>query len=285
MARLSRVYQKLFGSAANAGEIGKFGSLAAGSPTTTTDPAVMQALGNWDGGWFSAVLGGNSPAIEDMNSLHYVAFYQLAYLFQSGVPEWNSSTTYYVGGLAQDGYGNIYVSLADNNTGNALTNLSYWVSYTNLATPVGSVQMYAGNPGSAPLGFLYCDGSSLSTTTYARLFSIIGYSFGGSGGSFNLPNTRGIFVRGVGTQTIGSVTYTGAYAFRQNDQFPAHDHGGGNHRHRVSGTSGPANADSGSNRSGAYYVDTDYSGTIIATNGVGTETQPANISLNYIIKF
>jgi microcystin-dependent protein len=41
-----------------------------------------------------------------------------------------------------------------------------------------------------------CDGSSLSTTTYSRLFAEIGYIWGGSGASFNLPNLSDRFFRG-----------------------------------------------------------------------------------------
>uniref|UniRef100_A0A6C0HS71 Phage tail collar domain-containing protein n=1 Tax=viral metagenome TaxID=1070528 RepID=A0A6C0HS71_9ZZZZ len=40
-------------------------------------------------------------------------------------------------------------------------------------------------------GFLYCDGSSLSTTTYSALFALIGYSYGGSDGTFSLPSFKG----------------------------------------------------------------------------------------------
>lgn len=46
-----------------------------------------------------------------------------------------------------------------------------------------------------PAGALVRDGSSLSTTTYAALFAIIGYNYGGSGGSFSLPDDRGLFIR------------------------------------------------------------------------------------------
>lgn len=52
--------------------------------------------------------------------------------------------------------------------------------------PTGAIQMWS--TGTAPSGYLLCDGSSVSTTTYATLFSVIGYTFGGSGGSFLLPN-------------------------------------------------------------------------------------------------
>ena len=38
-----------------------------------------------------------------------------------------------------------------------------------------------------PDGWLECNGQSVSTTTYPELFAKIGYTYGGSGGSFNLP--------------------------------------------------------------------------------------------------
>lgn len=116
MPRLSRIYQKIFGSSAGATEIGQFGSLAAGSPTTTTNPTTMQALGAFDGGWFDAVLGGNSPAIEDMNAVHYLAFYQLAYMMENGIPQYDSTTEYYQGSVVQ--YNNQYYKcLVDNTIG------------------------------------------------------------------------------------------------------------------------------------------------------------------------
>jgi len=39
-----------------------------------------------------------------------------------------------------------------------------------------------------PSGFLECDGASVSTSTYAALFAVIGYTYGGSGANFNLPD-------------------------------------------------------------------------------------------------
>src|ERR1700722_13632862 len=38
-----------------------------------------------------------------------------------------------------------------------------------------------------PANFLIADGSSVDTTTYAKLFAVIGYTYGGSGANFNLP--------------------------------------------------------------------------------------------------
>ena len=61
-------------------------------------------------------------------------------------------------------------------------------------TPTGAVIYSAGS--SAPTGFLKANGASISTSTYADLFAVIGYTYGGSGGSFNVPDLRGEFVRG-----------------------------------------------------------------------------------------
>lgn len=55
--------------------------------------------------------------------------------------------------------------------------------------PPGALVPYAGI--TAPAGWLFCFGQSLSTTTYAALFSALGYTYGGSGGTFNLPDMRG----------------------------------------------------------------------------------------------
>ena len=60
--------------------------------------------------------------------------------------------------------------------------------------PAGGVIPFAG--ASAPVGYLLCDGSSVSTTTYARLFAVVAYTYGGSGASFNLPDLRGRAVAG-----------------------------------------------------------------------------------------
>ena len=44
---------------------------------------------------------------------------------------------------------------------------------------------------SVPSGWLLCYGQSLSKATYDALWQIIGYTYGGSGASFNLPDLRG----------------------------------------------------------------------------------------------
>jgi hypothetical protein len=66
---------------------------------------------------------------------------------------------------------------------------------SNSSAGPGMVAGYATNLG-APTGWLACDGSLISTTTYANLFSAIAYVYGGSGSNFNVPDFRGVFLRG-----------------------------------------------------------------------------------------
>lgn len=62
--------------------------------------------------------------------------------------------------------------------------------YVDMRMPTGSMTMFAG--ASAPTGWLLCDGSPVSRTTYASLFAIIATTFGEGDGSttFNLPDMR-----------------------------------------------------------------------------------------------
>ncbi len=93
---------------------------------------------------------------------------------------------------------------------------------------------------SIPSGFLLCDGQSVSTTTYAALFAVIAYTYGGSGANFNVPDLRDRTVVGVSSanskalaQGIGAntVTPTGNIAGStgattlSTTQIPSHGHG------------------------------------------------------------
>jgi len=72
-----------------------------------------------------------------------------------------------------------------------------WVTIgKSSGVPSGSITGYGGT--SAPSGWLLCDGSAISRTTYASLFSAIGTTFGVGDGSstFNIPDARGRVIAG-----------------------------------------------------------------------------------------
>jgi microcystin-dependent protein len=63
--------------------------------------------------------------------------------------------------------------------------------------PAGTVTAFAGP--AVPAGWLKCDGTAVSRTTYAGLYQVIGTVHGSGDGAttFNLPDYRGMFLRGV----------------------------------------------------------------------------------------
>lgn len=139
------------------------------------------------------------------------------------------------------------------------------------APPIGEVSFYAKN--SAPTGYLECNGASLSTTTYAALFAVIGYTFGGAGASFSLPDLRGQFVRGW---SHGLSPDAGrAFGSAQTDEFKSHTHTVAFYSDN-SGNIGPGHGGSTASINSPI--------TSSGTGGAG-ETRPLNIALLAIIRY
>lgn len=68
--------------------------------------------------------------------------------------------------------------------------------------PAGEIRTFAANINVA--GFIPCDGRSLSRAAYPRLFAAIGTTYGSvDSNSFNVPDYRGVFLRGF--DAIGGV--------------------------------------------------------------------------------
>lgn len=197
MAKLSKIAQKLFGSGAGFDQITKFGSTFAGSNQFTTDVAAMMSLSNWLTGWYAAAIGGNAPVIQDMNAVHTVLSYQLGYLMQTGVAEWDATTIYFIGSIVNDGTGALYASITDNNANNAVSDATNWKA---ILGKVPVIQRFLANGTYTPTpGCLYAEievigaggGSSGSGTTGSG-------GSGGNGGSSSFNGTTVVCTGGRG---------------------------------------------------------------------------------------
>lgn len=128
MAKLTRKNIKVF--AGNASNNGVFGSLQANNPTLSNDVETIQSLNAWGEGWNAATETSEElPPLEEIQAVEYVTTYQQAYLMQEGIPEWAASVTYYKGGIVKTISGTnfkLYASLADNNTGNDVSDTTKW---------------------------------------------------------------------------------------------------------------------------------------------------------------
>src|SRR3972149_720269 len=93
---------------------------------------------------------------------------------------------------------------------------------------IGEVIWHGGS--TAPSGWLLCDGSFVSTTTYAALFAPLGHAFNGGpdplDGTFKLPDLRDRMVLGKSDSGTGSTRGGTGGA-------EAHVHTGPSHTHPV----------------------------------------------------
>lgn len=156
------------------------------------------------------------------------------------------------------------------------------------AEPTGSVIAFAAS--TAPTGYIECNGSAISRTTFSGLFNIIGTTFGSGDGSttFNIPDLRGYFVRGWAD--TGSVDSGRAFGSTQTGDVAPHSHtiNDPTHSHAIVPTALTAGGSGGTVGGSQLFngvTDTQASATgITINNSTGTETRPVNVALMYCIK-
>lgn len=212
MSKIVRKTAKIFGSNASTNQIAQFGSLAASAPQlfsgATADPSTIQALGNWLSGWFAGVEGASSPAIEDLNAFCYVMAYQIAYQMQTGVPEWDSGTTYYIGSMVTAN-SQIYVSLQDNNLNHAVSSSSFWLAIT--ASPTTQTYTPVVTPNVGTFGSTIYSGEYIQTGNMVTL--ALGLQFTQSGTTTN-SMTVSLPVRAVAGQCDFQCSGPSSHYFR-----------------------------------------------------------------------
>ena len=69
---------------------------------------------------------------------------------------------------------------------NEIANKQYVDEQIEKFIPSGTIRCYAGK--TVPDGYLLCNGQSFNILEYPNLFSAIGYTYGGSGNTANVPN-------------------------------------------------------------------------------------------------
>jgi len=144
--------------------------------------------------------------------------------------------------------------------------------------PIGTISAFAGD--TAPTGYLMCDGSAVSRTTYSELFAAIGTTYGAGDDSttFNLPNIKGrtIVMQDTDDTDFDTLGETGGEKTHQLtvQELASHSH--------LMGSQG------GTQTSNYYMAVTQNGANSMATQTTGGN-QPHNnlqpyIVLNYIIK-
>ena len=96
---------------------------------------------------------------------------------------------------------------------------------------VGAIYMFAGSV--APQGYLLCDGSAVSRSTYADLFNLLGNTYGDGDGetTFNLPNLSGKVI--IGSSESYQLGTTGGEETHvlTSGEIPSHNHEVPQHGH------------------------------------------------------
>ena len=128
MAKLDRKDVKIFAENSKETLITEFRTEDSQGSTASfsRDPDVIQNE-NYSQGWVNNTNNLNTKIYgEDLNAVNYVLSYLLKYLYENGIAEWKSTTTYYQNSICKVNNA-LYLSLQDNNIGNDPTStVSYW---------------------------------------------------------------------------------------------------------------------------------------------------------------
>jgi microcystin-dependent protein len=178
--------------------------------------------------------------------------------------------------LSWDGYGNPIAVAAS--------------TFFGTVVPSGAVLPFAYNVnnGTVPSGWLLCDGSVYTVAAYPTLGGLLANTYGGSTGTFGVPDLRGYFVRGSGTNSDG--TASGAFGTKQVSALKSHTHGITDPGHSHTTDSWRTSSGATTFAGGAGGNMGLSSGTGSSTTGItidafgGTENRPANIAMVYCIK-
>lgn len=164
-------------------------------------------------------------------------------------------------------------------SGDATTKLATTAFVINNGLPAGSI-IYTARP-TPPVGYLKANGAAIGREAYAALFAAIGTIYGSGDGSttFNLPDLRGMFIRGLDEYRGVDPYYYRTIGSRQ-------EHSVQDHAHTVNTPLLITDNDRGG-ASSVWSVDdvqTNWTGGM-ANGNASTETRPVNLAFMVCIKY
>jgi len=151
------------------------------------------------------------------------------------------------------------------------------IGSNNVAVNTGSIMSFSNS--TVPSGFLDCDGSAISRTTYANLFAVVGTTYGSGDGSttFNLPDLQDNHPIGVsGTKALGTKAGSASTTLATTN-LASHTHT----LYKTNYTATQVNVGAVQGRQLAYQVT---SSTSSAGSGTAVDTFPPYIALKFMIK-
>ena len=157
------------------------------------------------GGDFNTALGAFSGNYYGASTDHLIESTSSIFIGYDSRANANSETNQIVIGVNAIGNGSNTATLGDDNITDVYMNEdgTATVHAANVMLS-GMLMPFAGS--SAPTGYLLCDGSAVSRSTYAALFAVIGTTYGVGDGSttFNVPDLRGRLP--LGKDNMGGVS-------------------------------------------------------------------------------
>lgn len=143
----------------------------------------------------------------------------------------------------------------------------------------GLVQQFAGASNKIPPHWLLCDGSEYDVGAYPELFDVIGYTYGGSGSKFKVPDYRECALVGAGENGTDTMEAHDVYDLGEfkDDQLQDHTHNMAPSMNRTSPRDGGF-------ESGQYDFGTENTTYTVTSSGrAGLVTRGKRKGINYII--
>ena len=205
-----------------------------------------------------------------------------------GFIPWSNLTDYEAGSLCLGTDGNIYQALQSTGPSSTAydpvndTEGTYWsVWLENYQLGIGDIKASARNANHG--NWFLCNGQAISRTTYSKLFSIIGTNYGAGDGSttFNLPDYRGKFLRGLGGDSAADIYTTQAEGLPNiNGRFSG-EFSFADGCVRVVGSAGAKISVSSSGKDQLAEINGSWSSAIY---GASQHVTPVNMAVNYFMR-